>query len=522
MFFQVSIITGIFIIATSDIVNSITAGANILAFFPLPIYSHFSGFNPLFLELANRGHRVTVVTPFYPKGDVPTTYRHVPVPNVRIQRIKKPMDIRNTYRVNNMINVQRSMMKMVEKTLVLNETRSFLNNTRNSFDLVLVECWYSDVYLALGHRYSAPIVCLSPMSSSVTLSQSLGLPDHPAYVPSFWLRYSDSMSFSERLYNTAIVAVELIVFKVAFWKKDQQMLANLYTYPGHQNCPPLDELRRAVQLTLVNNHYSVSYPRPYPPNVVQVAGMHMRLKTSVSVDQKFKALLDGAIHGVIYFSFGSNINMSDLAKRDVEVFVESFRKLKQIVLWKWENGTIDNLPDNVYIDKWFPQQYILSHRNCKLFITHGGYHSLVEALHNGLPLIGFPFYTDQYYNMRFVTENGFGIEISLENLQLKVIDDAIENILFNISYKNNAQRVSNIFLDLPVSAMDSAVYSVEYLIRNDINHNLPVSTSLSWYQYFVIDIVILIGAIIALTTFILYKSIDYLRKIINLNDKKSK
>jgi glucuronosyltransferase len=56
----------------------------------------------------------------------------------------------------------------------------------------------------------------------------------------------------------------------------------------------------------------------------------------------------------------------------------------------------------------------------------------VEALHNGLPLIGIPFFTDQYYNMRFVTENGFGIEISMENLHLKVIDDAIENILFNI------------------------------------------------------------------------------------------
>jgi hypothetical protein len=78
---QVSIIIGIFIIATSDLVNSITASANILAFFPLPIQSHFSGFNPLFLELANRGHRVTVVTPFYPKDDVPTTYRHVPIPD---------------------------------------------------------------------------------------------------------------------------------------------------------------------------------------------------------------------------------------------------------------------------------------------------------------------------------------------------------------------------------------------------------------------------------------------------------
>lgn len=78
---QESIIIVILTISGSGVVRPIAASANILAFFPLPIYSHFSGFKPLFLELANRGHHVTVVSPFYPKGDVPKTYRHVPIPD---------------------------------------------------------------------------------------------------------------------------------------------------------------------------------------------------------------------------------------------------------------------------------------------------------------------------------------------------------------------------------------------------------------------------------------------------------
>ncbi|XP_060863322.1 LOW QUALITY PROTEIN: UDP-glycosyltransferase UGT4-like [Metopolophium dirhodum] len=521
MFYQVSIIIVIFTISGNGVVRPIGASADILAFFPLPIYSHFSGFNPLFMELVNRGHRITVVSPFYPKGDVPITYRHVSIPDVKIQSARSPMDIRHRYnRLINMINVRLGMMRLVTWILELNETRAFLNVTQYAFDLVLTECWYSDIYLAIGHRYSASVVCLSPMAPSVTVSQSLGVPDHPAYVPSFWLRYSDSTLFGERMYNAAIAAAE-----VAFRSTDQQMLDDLYTYPGHRNCPPLDTLRQAVQLTLVNGHHSVSYARPYPPNVVQVAGVHIRPPTSASVDrQKFKVLLDGATHGAIYFSFGSNIKMSDLGERDVQTFVESFRKLKQIVLWEWENGTIANMPDNVYIDKWFPQQYILSHKNCKLFITHGGYHSLVEVLHYGLPLIGFPFYTDQFYNMRFVIENGFGIEILLENLNVKVLVDAIGKIFSDISYKKNAQTAySNIFLDLPVSAMDTAVHSVEHLIQNGVaDYNLPTSTSMSRYQYFLIDIMVLIGAIVALTASILYEPIGYLWKIINLKDKKSK
>lgn len=71
---------------------------------------------------------------------------------------------------------------------------------------------------------------------------------------------------------------------------------------------------------------------------------------------------------MIYFSFGSNIKMSMLPERDVKVFINSFRKLSQIVLWKWENGTILDLPDNVYINEWFPQQFILSKIKCLYLI----------------------------------------------------------------------------------------------------------------------------------------------------------
>lgn len=42
----------------------VTRAANILVFMPLPIKSHFHGFQPLFEELAHRGHNVTVASSF--------------------------------------------------------------------------------------------------------------------------------------------------------------------------------------------------------------------------------------------------------------------------------------------------------------------------------------------------------------------------------------------------------------------------------------------------------------------------
>lgn len=42
--------------------------ANVLAFVPMPLKSHFAGFLPVFEELARRGHNVTVVSAFPSAG----------------------------------------------------------------------------------------------------------------------------------------------------------------------------------------------------------------------------------------------------------------------------------------------------------------------------------------------------------------------------------------------------------------------------------------------------------------------
>lgn len=45
--------------------------SNILIFVPSPWKSHIISFQPLFLELANRGHNVTVVSKFMVKNPPP-------------------------------------------------------------------------------------------------------------------------------------------------------------------------------------------------------------------------------------------------------------------------------------------------------------------------------------------------------------------------------------------------------------------------------------------------------------------
>lgn len=133
------------------------------------------------------------------------------------------------------------------------------------------------------------MVCLSPMLPSATLSSTIGIPNNPSFVPSFWLRYADTMSFVQRLYNTIMTSTE-VFSDMMFEKMEQNMLDDLYVYPGHRNCPPLNKLKNKIPLTLINTHYSVSYSRPYPPNVIPVAGMHM-MRSSVKIDNQVEYFL---------------------------------------------------------------------------------------------------------------------------------------------------------------------------------------------------------------------------------------
>lgn len=56
---------------------------------------------------------------------------------------------------------------------------------------------------------------------------------------------------------------------------------------------------------------------------------------------------------------GSNLNSKDMPKEKLDMFLNTFKKLKQRVLWKWENENLPGQPSNVMTSKWLPQTDIL-------------------------------------------------------------------------------------------------------------------------------------------------------------------
>ena len=68
---------------------------------------------------------------------------------------------------------------------------------------------------------------------------------------------------------------------------------------------------------------------------------------------------DEAADGVIYFSLGTNFRSIDLPEAKRDAILKTFAKLKQRVLWKWENDTMPGKPKNVMIKKWTSQTNVL-------------------------------------------------------------------------------------------------------------------------------------------------------------------
>ncbi|XP_050503661.1 UDP-glycosyltransferase UGT5-like [Diabrotica virgifera virgifera] len=155
-------------------------------------------------------------------------------------------------------------------------------------------------------------------------------------------------------------------------------------------------------------------------------------------------VLDGIMDnlGVILFSFGSFVNPSQLSPRVKQAFVKALGKLKQKVLWKSDEDSFLGKPNNIKLSKWLPQEDILAHPNCKLFITHAGFLSTIETIYHGVPVLTFPLTGDQDLNAFRAVEIDMGHTAVLRDITEEKLDYFLDQLLHNDNYRQNAKKRS--------------------------------------------------------------------------------
>ena len=186
--------------------------------------------------------------------------------------------------------------------------------------------------------------------------------------------------------------------------------------------------------------------------------------------------------------------------------LDTFKGLKQRVLWKYEDEFLDGIPSNVMIRKWMPQNDILAHPNVILFISHGGMFGTMEAFYHGVPLLTIPFYCDQFRNAMRIDASGHGQFLQHRYITVDTFSKAINEIISNKSYMNKMKDTSTIFKDNLVHPMDEAMYWIEYVAKfKGAPHLKSYAAYMPWYTYLLLDVFLVNLLAILVSLLVIYK-----------------
>jgi MGT family glycosyltransferase len=100
-------------------------------------------------------------------------------------------------------------------------------------------------------------------------------------------------------------------------------------------------------------------------------------------------------------------------------------------------------PPNVIVVSYAPQLEML--KRASVIITHGGLGTIKESILLGVPMIVFPMVLDQPGNAARVAYHRLGVSGSMALATAASIQEMIDNVYNNPTYRNNVDRMSRIF-----------------------------------------------------------------------------
>lgn len=338
-----------------------------------------------------------------------------------------------------------------------------------------------------------------------------------SYVPNSFLEFTHKMNFQERFLNTFNTLLERIFYEF-YHLPNQRRLYQKY-FPNAKRS--FDDVYKNSSLIFVNDNPIVNSPRPLTPNMINIGGIHVTQADPLK--DKLQKFLDNAKDGVVLFSMGSNLQGTDWDENQREAFVKAFGKLKQKVIWKYE-AELPNKPKNVKTMKWLPQRDILAHPNVKLFISHGGLLGTFEATISGVPILGIPMFGDQKMNVANAILHGNGLKLDAADITEETVTEALNEILNNPKYSENAQQLSSLYKDRTIPAKMQVVYWTEYVIRHKGAPHLKVDANhLNLIQLYSLDVYCCFAVIIAAIIYANYLMSKVIcRKLFSKNVEKVK
>ncbi|XP_046972135.1 UDP-glucosyltransferase 2-like [Vanessa cardui] len=465
----------------------------ILVIFPLPGKSHSILAEGVLNQLSRAGHEVTYVASIIPAKPIKgvtviniSDYLKLPA---HLMNLKSIMDNKNTDRFSHLP----SMLNMSRNAINNVPVQTLLSDKTQQFDVVIAEWMYNEVYAGFSGVFNCPLIWFSTVEPHWMVLQLVDEVPNPSYTVDILSGNVPPLTFTQRVMELGYQIFGKLL-KIYVSSVDQEIYEKHFVshirnrgYP----VPPFEELKYNGSLVLSNSHVSMGIATRLPPNYIPIGGYHIDPVVK-PLPKDLQKIIDDAKHGFIYFSMGSNLRSKHLPAEVKQDLLNMFGELKQTVLWKFEED-LPNRPSNVHILKWAPQQSILAHEKCLLFITHGGLLSTTESIHFGVPTIGIPVFGDQFVNVARGVKKGYAKKVDLSYTMAKDLKVAIQEMINDSRYMKKIKELSFIYHHRTVSPGQELVHWVEHVIKTGGAWHLRTHAATTpWYQKVYLDLAIVL------------------------------
>ncbi|NXC40087.1 UD11 glucuronosyltransferase, partial [Penelope pileata] len=467
--------------------------------------SHWLSMRPVVERLRQRGHDIVVVAPginLWIDASLHCTMKTYSVPYTRefVEAEFKKLGYKSftpqpfLEKFSKIANITTMFLESCKRLLSNKELMKYLEES--TFDGVFMDPFFPCGQIVAEHLSIPSVYLVRGLPCSLDFHATL-CPNPPSYVPRFFTHYTDCMGFLQRLGNLIVSLSSSLACGFLYSPYDPLIKEFL-----QQDVTLLELLSRA-SVWLMKFDFVFEYPRPVMPNMVLVGGISCTQEKPLS--KEFEAIVNASgEHGIVVFSLGSMV--SEIPMKKAMAIADALGTIPQTVLWRYTGPVPPNMPKNVKLLKWLPQNDLLAHPKTRAFITHGGSHGVYEGICNAVPMLLMPLFGDQMDNAKRVESRGAGLTLNILEMTSEDISSALRAIINDKKYKENIQRLSDLHLDRPIHPLDLAVHWVEFVMRHKgAPHLRPAAHDLNWVQYHSLDVIAFLLAVVLLSLFISLK-----------------
>lgn len=496
----------------------LTYGGNVL-FVSMPgSISHRRSLFPLAESLANRGHSVTVFSEV-PELD---NARGKNVTNKVIEVIY-PME---TYAKLMSDEIwEKSYFDPLNMLLwwemCSGMTTAMLEQHRHEFDEILNQHWdliFVDiVFTPAGMMFvsltKAPYMTYGTTVFSTPESLARSIPSTTSIFPAMFLhensydhqKFWDRMltTWSEMKYVFATYLVDLFVISPRF----KSIVPDISISNFYYNADGV----------ILDYPVELDYPRPSTSDMIHVAG---KCKPSHSLHNKdlLEFIEDPSSKGTIVIAFGHSVKWVGSppeVKRNFAIAINALNDYR--VFWQFEGDPPIKMGAHVKIMHWLPQLEILNHPKTKVFISHGGLKSIMEAVCAHVPMVLVPFFAEQIRNGILMHRSNAGEVLDKHNLTVDNILNTVKKVAANESYMLSISKLKWSIVEKPISSADNGIFWSEFMMRHK---GLPKSwfqlkgQHMNWFTYFCVDIIVVVGLFLFFSLLLLIRSLTLIKSLI--------